>query len=415
MVHISCKKLIGLFIAIPLLIGVLGVDNSSNAQWRARRGGCENGQCNVPKRDSWHRKPDTSGYKNQPKSTYATRSFFKAKDGTTHQKMGFGTAVRFEGNFYIITCAHVWGTGDGFTDCIVVNGKNTKIEILYKNRDIDLAILKAPPGLITMPLSLKLPGKNKKLTMGYRRGTMLGFARDEIVCSGYVQNGDSGGPIFDETGLLGVIATYTYDNDEVYAGRTAGPCASRIAKILRGLRCHKRRPPTGPAPTVPHEPPMVPLAPIPQPQEDSALRSDLDTALARISNLEAQIAELPQTGNCELVQQRLDSFVQISKTNDLASKRRMDGLEKCLRENALGLQRIAGAVESMQKEVVAQNKRIGVLDQSGKTASLRIQRLESSTAALTNSIKTTNDKLSGKLRFRLSVDQAGRVVGVNAQ
>jgi len=305
----------------------------------------------------------------------ATRS--KSSKST---KMGYATAIQFEGEFYLVSCAHVWT--EGRSQFIVSKGKNIPVTILELSHELDLALLKCPKGLYYMPLNLGKPSSGSPVCLNYRKGVLEGFSGGEVSVEGYVKNGDSGGPIYTEDGLIGIIATYTYENSRKYSGITSGPDANQIAKFIRGLSGSSSPQPVvpEPKPVVPEPKPVVP-EPKPQPQQDLDCR--------RIADINKKDLEL--------------------------LKQRMNDLEQGSKDNALGVQRNKGEVEILQKEVIAQHNKILSMDQSRKDSELRIQRLEQSTASLTKSITETKETLKGKLQFRLRIDQSGRVTGVESR
>jgi len=229
-----------------------------------------------------------------------------------------------------------------------------------------------------------------------------------------VENGDSGGPIFNQNGLVSIIASYEYpEGSDPNKGTTSGPCATRIADFIRSLT----------------ESPSLPPAPIPKPdkpipsgphqhKELDELSEGLEEALAKITKLEELLTNLPQGGDCKDLAIKVKSLTETVDRNKLEidkTRQRIDALEQRMKDNALGIQRIVGVVEIVQKEVIDQKKRIGELDQKSKDVILRIQRLETSAATLSTSINQNTDKLKGKLHFRLRVDQTGRVIGVESQ
>jgi len=276
------------------------------------------------------------------------------------------------------------------------------VKILGVSRLDDLAILSLPMGAYAMPLA-ENPAVGTRATILYRPGKVVGYEATEIIVKGYAKDGDSGGPIFNGDGLVGIIATYRFiTGTDPLLGETLGPHATRIADFIRSL------PESPPLPT-----PGIPGTPAPIP--DKPVSDDLDEILVRISNLEKQIANLPQDGNCRDLAIKVQSLTGTVDRNKLEidkNRQLIDALSDQLRDTNLGLQRTTGAVEVTQKEVIAQSKRIGELDKKSREATLRIQRLEQSTTALTTSMQQTQETLKGKMQFRLRFDQSGRVTGV---
>ena len=318
-----------------------------------------------------------------PKCVVDTRSHF---DGTT--KKGRATAIKFEGKFYLVSCAHVWGSG--FKHSIIFEGQEHEVKILAASNIEDLAILSCPKGLYYIDLILAPPTIGETVGLGRRVGRFRGYKAHEIVVRGYVADGESGGPIFTKQGLVGVIASYVFETGtSPLGGDTSGPHAARIANLIRGISVS---PP-------PH---------VPEPNIDL-----FDDVFARISKLEDQIASLPQDGNCrELVLQvhSLSGTVEANKKEIDLNRRNILDLDKRLKEVTLNAQRTAEAVEILQKEVIAQNERVGVLDNKGRDSLVRIQRLEQSTTASTTHIQQTPQR--GRMQFRMRLDQSGRVIGV---
>jgi len=227
-----------------------------------------------------------------------------------------------------------------------------------------------------MPLLLEKPPNGSSVCLNYRRGILEGYSSGNISVRGYVKNGDSGGPIYTNDGLIGIIATYSYANNRLYSGATSGPDANQIANYIKGLTVS---PSSVPVPTTP--------APLPSPPEKPPVPI--------------------KSGDCDLA--------KINKAELAAFKKRMDMLEQKTKDNALGSQRNKGAIDILQKEVIAQHKAIIDLDQSRKESALRIERLEKSSIALKKSITETRETLKGKMQFRLRIDQSGRVTGVESQ
>ena len=419
MVQKTCKILMLLILSTPLS---WGLDNFSNNPVTAQeypvanstilqqpgffgQQPCLNGRCPLPtrrpappaRRDAQPRQQPRAGVIHA--AVVATRS-----SQGNREKHGYATAIKFDGNFYLVSCAHVWG-GSGWTNSIISKGQRIPVEILGVAQLDDLAVLKCPGGLQYMPLSLTNPVQGSPVNLGYRPGTHAGFRGTEIVVQGYVKEGDSGGPIFNKSGLVGIIATYEYvTGTNPQKGRTSGPSASRIAAFIKGL---KESPPSSAAmEPVPEKPAPVVAAAVPAPIQ---VECDLEPLLARISKLEQAIKDNT------LETQRNKGGLAISTAGDAAQKKRLDAVEQRTKDAALGLQRITGVVEVLQKEVETYRQQSGNSTQTGKDAALRIQRLEQSVATLTKTIQTTEAKLKGKLRFKLRVDQAGRVVGVESQ
>ena len=419
----TCKNLTALVLAIPLFWGLA---NSSNAQtyatqpqscnsqgcgigimgprggaigigslntqgWRASPSpSCINGRCNPSQGNTRPAppaaRPVAPPQRQEPSAGILHKAIVETRSSTGDmQKHGYATAVKFEGKFYLVSCAHVWG-GMGWKHSIIFEGRHIAVEMLGVAQLDDLAILKCPPGLYYMLLSPKNAAVGTRVNLSYRAGTVKGYRASDVVVRGYVKNGDSGGPIFNASGLVGIIASYEYpEGSNPNQGDTSGPCATRISTFIRSLT----------------ESPSLP-APV------------SSEVLDRISKLEELIRNLPQDGNCKDLVIKVKSLTETVDRNKLEidkNRQRIDDLDQRVKDNALGIQRTAGVVEIVQKEVIAQNKRIGELDQKSKDTVLRIQRLETSVTSFTKS-ETTSGPQKGQLRFRLRLDQSGRVLGI---
>jgi len=326
------------------------------------------------------------------------------------QRWFHGTHVVFQGNSYIITCAH--GLGAGWDVFCMVNGRPVPIKIIHVAQLDDLAALSVPQGLVAqMPLASTFAAVGETVTLAGRTGIVEGYRNNEILVRGFVKDGDSGGPIYSRNGLLGVIATYEYQGPKMSAdGVTSGPNVTRISDFLSGLK----------APPSRNAKPPRPLVPVKHPGFDK-VQNDLSEALARISKLEDAIKSLPETDCKEVVLQAQRAAAEAEKNkNELERQgKRIAGLETSMKDAQIALLRTTGAVETSQKGVILQKqnvdvlvKRINELELANKQARLRIQRIEQSTTALTSAVDSVQ---KGKLSFRLRVDQSGRVTGVEAR
>ena len=277
---------------------------------------------------------------------------------------GTGCFVLFEGKQYIVTCAHIFEPG--WDALVKINNQWTETTILKAGAIADIAILRAPvnhPSPLVLAPTYASP--NTKVTQAGRAGTVIGYEGGNIQVKCLAQEGDSGGPIYSSQGIVGIVTEYSPTD---LGGCTIGPNVTLITSLLKSLL---------ETPSVKKQPPVVPAA--------------IDTSLlTRISALEQRMRELP---NCD------DITIHTKK---IAS------LEKEAREARIELQRVMGAVETMQKEVITHNKNLGSVTAKTRDASIRIQRLEQSTTALSKTMK-------GKMQFRLKIDQSGRVVGVDSQ
>jgi len=396
----TCKMVMSLLLilAISTVAGAQGMylDGSTyqqptgwlfgtNNQDQCRFGNCGPRQPRQPRRTPPQENVNTAPLH---KAIHKTKSY-DMNGGTKH---GYATCIEFENNYYIVSCAHVWNYSN--KNYIIVGGAEVRVKIIKTDLEADLCILECPKDLLCMQLSLASVQANARLGMGYRNGFMVKYLNGEIRVKGYVKNGDSGGPIFDSNGLVGVIATYEYDKIRPRDGVTSGPDSATIATLIRSLSESPSLPtPDEPTPDVPCRP-HTHVTPEPV---------DLTGILDRISKLEVQIANSDCTGL------RVD--IDTNKKDILANKKRLDELEQVVKNNTLGIQRIAGAVEITQKEVIQQGKIIGTLEQRGKDVVLRLKRLETSSTASTES--STQGAQKGKLHFRVRFDQAGRVIGVD--
>ena len=384
MVQKTCRILITTFWALALFASSI---NSIVAQdlvpvppIAQAVGRCGPGGCRVPQRPRCGpggcRPPQVAQPQppqvapNQHRAVVATRSHF-AK--TT--KHGWATAISFNNKFYLVSCAHIWYPNG--QNVILINGNKVPIHFLGTSLADDLVVLKCPAGLPAMDLNQDVPPDGDALKLGYRHGTHLGYQGNDIVVKGYVKNGDSGGPIYNAKGLVGIIATYTYPNGKLLDGETSGPCATRIANFILSLT----------------ESPSLP----PPVTDNSAI-------LDRISKLEDLIA------NVKDGKDGADGKDGTSGQDTDCSE-----LELKIQAIALGVQRNGDALELLQKAVLAQQSKLDVLEIKDREAVIRIQRLEQTVSSQSKSISTNSQTLKGKLRFRLRVDQSGRVIGVDPQ
>lgn len=141
-----------------------------------------------------------------------------------------GTGFLISDDGHILTAAHV--IGDEQTATVWIKGARYEADIVNKNKDLDIAILK-PRGKISTaftPLSLRINKANKLgeevLTIGYPMSKLLGNnarlskglinattgQRDDpnqIQFSAGVQPGNSGGPLFDNDGVVVGVVTGT--------------------------------------------------------------------------------------------------------------------------------------------------------------------------------------------------------------
>jgi len=361
----------------------------NNGQCGPRRpnpapGGCNDGQCGPRSPQRPILPPQATAPLHV--AIHKTKSY-DLNGGTKH---GYATCIKFEDKSYIVSCAHVWNYSN--KNFIIVKGAEVSVKIIKTDLEHDICILECPKGLLAMQLSLTPVQAGTRLGMGYRNGIMKGYRGPYITVAGYVKNGDSGGPIFDSNGLVGIIATYEHEKARPRSGITSGPDSTLISALIRSLS----ESPSSPTPDEPE--PARPMVPVCQPV-------DLSGILDRIGTLEVQITNSDCTG--------LATDIGTNKKDIVANKKRIDELEQKIKDNVLAIQRIAGAVEITQKEVIAHGKIIGTLEQRGKDVVLRIQRLETSSTASTES--STQSAQKGKLHFRVRFDQSGRVIGVEPQ
>jgi hypothetical protein len=324
----------------PFNCGIFGNNNNR----------CQNGQCAPPSRGRIL--PRKRKLPNVAAAALPTSVVKIESVGRKGVKHGHGTHVKFNNKFFIVTCAHTLGID--FKPHVMVNGQRVAVQVLYERTQLDLAILSAPSGIVsTMPLANRSPDIGEPVTQAGRPGVVMGYKGEDIVIRGYVKDGDSGGPIYNQAGLVGVIATYTYTTGtNITQGATSGPSVALIARILKGLT---------------ESPPTPTLVNLPDKQ------------------LELQA-------------------------------KRITALEGRLKEAELGLQRTNGAVEVNAKGVELNTKTLEELYESTRNLTLATQRLdkrisisEKSTTALTTAVRQVQQ---GKVSFRLKIDQSGRVTGV---
>ena len=430
-----CRILTRVLFAIPLF---LGFANFSNGQpisimdlpqthqspslgipggRQPQGGGCQGGQCGARQQPQPQRQQPQPQRQQQPqpqgdgvgsKTRRAVGVVLCYSQAGNSQRWFHGTHVAHEGNHYIVTCAH--GLGAGWDVFCIVNNKAVPIKILGVAQLEDLAALSVPQELTAqMPLASTFAAVGETVTLAGRSGKVLGYRNSEIRVRGFVEDGDSGGPIYSRNGLLGVIASYEHDGTVMRTdGITSGPNVTRIAEFLSGLK--------SPPPSQPVSPPIAPKQP--GTSISDAIQSDLVSALDRISKLEKIIKSLPVTEckEVELQVQRVTAEAEKNKNELERQGKRLASLEDNLKAAQVAILRTTGAIETSQKGMILQKqnvdvliKRIRELEIANKRASLRIQRVEQSTTSLTTAV----DKVQkGKLSFRLRVDQAGRVTEV---
>jgi len=207
------------------------------------------------------------------------------------------------------------------------------------------------------------------VTVAGHTGTVLGYVGSDIEVRANVQQGDSGGPIFSSQGLVAILTEYAPGQ-----GRCIGPNVLLVSTLLDGLA----------GPPQKDERPMVPVDPpkiVVKPFDDANIRARLDA-------LESQIAG-----------------VKINKDEIELHDGRISANEKRSRENTILIQRVVGAVESLQKEVVRNGKEVDTLSTKTRDLAVRMQSIEQTATTL-------SDTMKGKMQFRLRLDQDGRVTGV---
>jgi len=284
-----------------------------------------------------------------------------------------GAVVLYKGKQYIVTCAHIFEPG--WDANVSINNRWVKVPILTSGAIADIAILEAPaqhPTPLTLAPTYAAPGT--RVTQAGRAGIVLGYEGGNIQVKCLAKGGDSGGPIYSVEGIVGIVTEYSPTDQ---GGSTIGPNVTLIAALLESLL------ETPPAET---NPPAV----VTPAEPDTTL-------LARISLLEQRMKSLP---NCD--------GININKTAIAIHSKKIESLEKDLREARIELQRVMGVVETLSKEVITHNKSLGSVTAKNRDALIRIQRLEQSTTTL-------SETLRGKMQFRLKIDQSGRVTGIDRQ
>ena len=280
-------------------------------------------------------------------------------------QLGWGSFVTYKGKQYLISCAHVFKPG--WTSYAIVNGKDIELTLLTAGRIADITVWSAP-AQHPNPLSLApQPAKiGTAVTVAGNSGTVLGYVGSDIEVRASVKEGDSGGPIFSSQGLVAILTEYAPTE-----GKCIGPNVLLISALLDSLA----------GPPQEEERPMVPVQPpevVVEPFDDADIR-------ARLTALE---------GNAK-----------INKDEIELHGKRIAAIEGTARENTILIQRVTGVAESLQREVVQNSGAVDALSTKTRDLTIRVQRMEQTTTTLSNTLK-------GKMQFRLRIDQAGRVTGV---
>ena len=236
------------------------------------RGECPNGQCQVP----GYSTPTYQPYRPVPvQSQDASPEIVDIRNavggGLAHA--GTGTIIESgDGKALVLTVFHLLDPGNG-TITVTCGGRKYPATIVGHDRDADLLLLQiADPGVRPRPVASDTPGQAVSVTGagfgggdGYRAfsGPILGYrqyardgARDILVVGAAVRQGDSGGPVIDQSGYL-VAVIQRCDGQQTY-----GACCRRINDFLRRFRQRPQPTPGSkptPAPTVP--PPSLPPSP----------------------------------------------------------------------------------------------------------------------------------------------------------
>ncbi len=216
------------------------------------------------------------------------------------------------GKATIVSCAHI--LKEGYRPSVrYFNDQERLAEIVTTDAMADLSVLRA--NIVEGARIIKIdndpqPG-TKVYYYGYSEkgftgggGVVRGYEGSNVIFSGEVLSGVSGGPIYTKRGLVGIVTECRQ-----YQGgpwQTYGPCATRIRRLLKkALPPYPNRPGIiVPKPPVRKKPLPRTSRPIPtvvlEPQEPLELvvfppkpqQQDISALLARIDKLEAQIAAL---------------------------------------------------------------------------------------------------------------------------
>ena len=298
----------------------------------------------------------------------------KAVNGRMSQH-GWASFCTYKGKQYLISCVHVFKPG--WKAYAIINGQDVELTLLVAGGLSDISIWVAPinhPSPLPLASSPATPGT--AVTVAGNPGTVLGYVGSDIEVRANVREGDSGGPIFSSQGLVAVLTEYAPTE-----GKCIGPNVLLISALIDSLA---GPPQENKRPMVPVVPPVVPVEPpavVVEPFDDADIRARLDV-------LESKIAG-----------------VKVNKDEIELHDKRIEAVEAIARENTILIQRVVGAVESLQKEVAFDGKKVDSMSTKTRDLVVRMQRIEQTTTSLNNTLK-------GKMQFRLRLDQAGRVTGV---
>ena len=133
---------------------------------------------------------------------------------------GSGAYILFHNEKVIFTAAHVVSGGDTYT-ILDSNGQSVSAEVIYRDNDIDFAILRPAEELSVRPFKFRVTKFSKRKLIGDKvifsgypgyhdllttRGEIIGIESGTILVHSYAWLGSSGSCVFDNNGnFIGVL------------------------------------------------------------------------------------------------------------------------------------------------------------------------------------------------------------------
>jgi|7_EtaG_2_1085326.scaffolds.fasta_scaffold00538_10 hypothetical protein len=133
---------------------------------------------------------------------------------------GSGTYILFHNEKVIFTAAHVVSDGDTHT-ILDSNGERVSAEVIYRDNDVDFAILRPSEELSVRPFRFRVTKFSERKLIGDRvifsgypshhdllttRGEIIGVEAGSILIHSYAWLGSSGSCVFDNNGnFIGIL------------------------------------------------------------------------------------------------------------------------------------------------------------------------------------------------------------------